>query len=218
MFARYKSSHHIRHTMFKTAQIFITLLIAALLLPACTRKQGPTPSDRIGSGMGDNRNGSDRTGLEGDFIPANGLEGYGLGAEGLESRNTDGSGNGGGISNGQYNGRDMVEGVIPSVYFGFNSSSISTTERAKLQQAADHLRDNPSDGLLLEGHCDWYGTADFNIALGERRSMSAKDYITTLGISPSRVETLSKGSLESTAGLSKGDSAEDRRVDVIVLK
>ncbi|MGJ8653926.1 MAG: OmpA family protein [Opitutaceae bacterium] len=197
--------------MFKTAQIFITLLIAALLLPACTRKQAPTPSDRIGNGMGD----SDRTGLEGDFIPAHGLgSDYGLGAEGLESRGSDGSG----ISNGMYNGREMVEGVIPSVYFGFDSSSISTTERSKLQQAADHLRDNPSDGLLLEGHCDWYGTADYNIALGERRAMSAKDYITTLGISPSRVETLSKGSLESTAGLSKGDSAEDRRADVIILK
>lgn len=204
--------------MFKTAQIFITLLIAALLLPACTRKQAPTPSDRIGSGMGDS--GRTSKGLDGDFIPANGLDsGYGLdseygtGAKGLELK-----GDGSGIGNGMYNGREMVEGVIPSVYFGFDSSSISTTERAKLQQAADHLRSNPSDGLLLEGHCDWYGTADYNIALGERRAMSAKDYVVTLGIPASRVETLSKGSLESTSGLSKGDSAEDRRADIIILK
>ncbi|MDP4693505.1 MAG: OmpA family protein, partial [Opitutales bacterium] len=122
------------------------------------------------------------------------------------------------IGGGMYNGRVMQEGILPSVYFGFDSSSISASERAKLQQAADYLMDNPAEALLIEGHCDWYGTAEYNIALGERRAISAKDYITTLGISPSRVNTLSKGSLESTSGLSKEQSSQDRRADLIILK
>ncbi len=197
--------------MYKTARIFITLLIAALLLPACTRKQAPTPSDRGTSIGGDtSRIGN---GIDGDLIPAGPVGGYGIDGDVLTER-----GSGEGMGNGKYNGKNMIEGVLPSVYFGFDSSSISASERSKLQQAANHLNDNSSDELLIEGHCDWYGTAEYNIALGERRANSAKDYIITLGISPARVHTLSKGSLESTAGLEKNLSAQDRRADLIILQ
>ncbi len=198
--------------MYKTARIFLTLLVAALLLPACTRKQAPTPSDR-GTGLGDR--GSMSGGLGDDLIPAGPANGFGIdGIDGdLELR--DGNA---GISNGKYNGMDMVEGLLPSVYFGFDSSSISGAERSKLQQAADHLNSNPSDQLLIEGHCDWYGTAEYNIALGERRANSAREYVIALGIAANRVHTLSKGSLESTSGLSKDQSGQDRRADLIVLK
>ncbi|MDP5078932.1 MAG: OmpA family protein [Opitutales bacterium] len=195
---------HIRRTMYKTARYFFTLLLVAILLPACTKKQLPSGYG-TDTGMG---SGADY----GDIVPS--LEGdYGLGAEGLEARAA-----GDGINGNKYGDWDMVEGILPSVYFGFDSSSISASERAKLQQAADYLMDNPAEALLIEGHCDWYGTAEYNIALGERRAISAKDYITTLGISPSRVNTLSKGSLESTSGLSKEQSSQDRRADLIILK
>ncbi|MEN8661266.1 MAG: OmpA family protein [Lentimonas sp.] len=191
--------------MYKTARIFFTLLIAALLLPACTRKQAPTPSDR-GNSMGGG-------GLEG-IIP-DGPSDWGTDEDILTERGANG---GSSMTNGKYGDKNMIEGLIPSVYFGFNSSSISSSERVKLQQAANHLNDNPADGLLIEGHCDWCGTAEYNIALGERRANSAKDYIITLGINPSRVEILSKGSLEATTGLEKDQSAQDRRTDLIILR
>ena len=70
----------------------------------------------------------------------------------------------------------------------------------------------------MEGHCDWYGTEDYNLALGDRRANSARDYLTTLGIGIDRIDTLSKGSLEATAGLSKSESGQDRRVELIILK
>lgn len=205
--------------MYKTARIFITLLIAALLLPACTRKQAPTPSDR-GNSMGGNGNSplidANYNGL-GDFIPdGGGTDGFGLPDDfdgGLVER-----GAGDGMANGKYGDWDMVEGILMPVYFGFDSSSISASERSKLQEAADYLNQNPENALLIEGHCDWHGTAEYNIALGERRANSAMDYLLTLGISPSRVETLSKGSLEATTGLEKDDSIKDRRADLIVLK
>ena len=80
------------------------------------------------------------------------------------------------------------------------------------------MLDNPARGLLLEGRCDWYGTAEYNLALGDRRAASARDYLITLGIEPSRLEILSKGSLDASPGLSKIESAQDRRADLIVLE
>lgn len=117
-----------------------------------------------------------------------------------------------------YNGRTMVEGILEDVYFNFDSYAISASERPKLQQAADYLSANPTDGLLIEGHCDWYGTEDYNLALGDRRAKSARDYLITLGINANRLQTLSKGSLEATTGLSKSESRQDRRSELIVLQ
>lgn len=197
--------------MNKTARIFVTLLLAVLLLPACTRKQAPTPVGNAtttgGSGLGD-------TGFNGDIIPDGGYgsENWGNDGELVDRLSGDG------MANGMYGDFTMVEGVLPSVYFGFDSSSVGASERAKLQQAAEYLQQNSGHHLLVEGHCDWYGTSEYNLALGDRRAASVSDYLGTLGITPIRIEKLSKGSLEATSGLSKTESSEDRRADLIILK
>jgi peptidoglycan-associated lipoprotein len=190
--------------MFKSLRIALSLILAAFVLPACTKKQDPTPVD---STMGTSSND-----LGDSIIPAG--DGTGWGTD-LEPRAL---GDGIDLGANTYNGRQMVTGVLQPVYFEFDSSSISASERSKLQNAANHLMDNPSDGLLMEGHCDWYGTEDYNLALGDRRANSARDYLATLGISTDRIDTLSKGSLEATAGLAKSESAQDRRVELIILK
>jgi len=188
--------------MYKSARIFFTLLLAVLLLPACTRKQGPTPSGGIDNGLGGE--------YDPNFIPGSDLGGFGTE---LQGRGDDGN-----PDSGMYKGMMMVEDQLEAVYFDFNSSSVSASERAKLQEAADYLMDNPGDALLIEGHCDWYGTAEYNIALGDRRASSVSDYLATLGVSPNRLETLSKGSLEATPGLPKDQSGLDRRADLIILQ
>ncbi len=191
--------------MNKTVRISFTLLLAVLLLPACTRKQAPTQYGNATGGV------SDRGDL--DIIPDGGF-GEDWGANGgLEPR-----GEGDGIGNGMWGDFTMVEGVLPSVYFGFDSSSIAAAERSKLQQAAEYLQNNSGHHLLVEGHCDWYGTSEYNLALGDRRANSVSDYLGTLGITPLRIEKLSKGSLEATSGLSKSQSSQDRRADLIILK
>lgn len=121
-------------------------------------------------------------------------------------------------STGMYNGRPMVEGILEDVFFSFDAYSIASTERPKLQAAADYLKANAQDGLLIEGNCDWHGTADYNLALGDRRAKSIRDYLITLGISTDRIETLSKGSLDATSGLSKTEAKQDRRGELIVLQ
>ena len=108
--------------------------------------------------------------------------------------------------------------MLSSVYFGFDSSSVAASERLKLQEAAEHLEQNSEDHLLVEGHCDWYGTSEYNLALGDRRASSISDYLYTLGITPERIESFLRASLEAISGSSKELSFKDRRADLIILK
>ena len=184
---------------------YILLITVFTVLSACTRKQPPSPVDTLMSSsidIGQN-----------DLIITSDYGDYGLGADGLELRDDQNS-----IENGYYNGKEMIVGKLPSIYFGFDSASIPTTERIKLQDVANYLTNNPSENLLIEGRSDWYGTADYNIALSDRRANSALEYLKTLGADTSRIETLSKGSLEATIGLSKTQASQDRRADLILLK
>lgn len=193
--------------MFKSLRIALSLILAAFVLPACTKKQDPTP---VGTTIGSSSSKSSDIGDS--IIPAGDGTGWGTDLE------PSALGDGIDLGANTYNGRQMVRGVLQPVYFGFDSSSIAAAERSKLQNAATHLMENPSDELLMEGHCDWYGTEDYNLALGDRRANSARDYLATLGVSTDRIDTLSKGSLEATAGLSKSESGQDRRVELIILK
>lgn len=198
--------------MNKTARIFFTLLLAVFLLPACTRKQSPSQyGDATSTGTADtgNRFGNIIPDGDGNFGDP---EDWGAGSNELTDRgNID-------LASNKHGDFTMVPGVLPSVYFGFDSASVPASERAKLQQAADYLEQNSGDHLLIEGHCDWYGTSEYNLALGDRRASSISDYLGTLGITPLRIERLSIGSLEATSGLSKSESAQDRRADLIILK
>lgn len=193
---------NIMQISLRSCIVFTTVLMT---LSACTRKQPPSPIDTLmGSGTAIGQD---------DLIITGDLGDYGLGADGLELRDDQNN-----IENGYYNGREMIVGKLPSIYFGFDSASIPATERIKLQEAANYLANNPSENLLIEGRSDWYGTADYNIALSDRRANSALDYLNTLGADSSRIETLSKGSLEATSGLSKTQASQDRRADLILLK
>ena len=114
---------------------------------------------------------------------------------------------------------DGERGIIAvMVYFDFDSSSIKASERAKLTQVADYIRSNPSHSIIIEGHCDWRGTPEYNLALGERRSGSVSQYLATLGVPAERLETLSKGDLNAIEGASDAQMAEDRRVEFLVVR
>ncbi len=110
--------------------------------------------------------------------------------------------------------RDMFE----SVYFEFDRSNIRSGERAKIEEVANHLHDNPDHNILLEGHCDWRGTTEYNLGLGDRRATAVKEYLLNLGISRDRIEVLSMGDLEATEGGSESQMAEDRRTEFVILQ
>lgn len=111
-----------------------------------------------------------------------------------------------------------IRGLLKPVYFDFNDSSIKPAERAKLQEAKAYLEKNPGQRLLLEGHADWRGTAEYNLGLGDRRANAAKRFLGTIGVEATKLESNSKGSLESKQNASDTDAANDRRVELVVIK
>jgi len=96
-----------------------------------------------------------------------------------------------------YTGTDTVEyladGVPDRVFFATNESVLTTASRETLRKQASWLRKNPDVTIVLEGHADERGTREYNLALGERRANSAKDYLMTYGISSSRISVISYG-------------------------
>jgi peptidoglycan-associated lipoprotein len=106
---------------------------------------------------------------------------------------------------------------LQPVYFGFDRSAIEQKERAKFQAIKDYLAKYPQYRILFEGHCDWRGTAEYNMALGDRRANSAKRYAVSIGIDPKKIEVRSKGSTEATERGSDNVMAKDRRAEIVVL-
>ena len=96
-----------------------------------------------------------------------------------------------------YTGTDGVEyladGVPDRVFFATNESILTTASRETLRAQAAWLRKNSDINVVLEGHADERGTREYNLALGERRANSAKDYLMTYGISSDRISILSYG-------------------------
>lgn len=104
-----------------------------------------------------------------------------------------------------------------TVYFDFDQSAIKASERPKLQAAKEYLEKNPGFRLLLEGHCDWRGTAEYNLGLGDRRANAAKKYLQSIGVAADKIEILSKGSLEAAKNADDATMAKDRRVNLVVI-
>ena len=96
-----------------------------------------------------------------------------------------------------YTGTDTVEylasGVPDRVFFATNETVLTTASRETLRKQATWLRKNSDINVVLEGHADERGTREYNLALGERRANSAKDYLMTYGISSDRISVLSYG-------------------------
>ncbi len=85
------------------------------------------------------------------------------------------------------------EGLVDDVYFDFDKAELRPEGREQLQSNASWLKANPEYEVTIEGHCDERGTNEYNLALGERRSNAAKDYLISLGVAADRINTISYG-------------------------
>ena len=79
------------------------------------------------------------------------------------------------------------------INFEFDSVRLTPEAQTRLTQKAKWLKENPRAKVIIEGHTDDRGTNEYNLALGEGRAQSAKDYLVTLGIDSSRLSTISYG-------------------------
>ena len=82
---------------------------------------------------------------------------------------------------------------LQPAFFGLDSSEIDATAQRALEHNAEMLKKYPNFQISIEGHADERGTAEYNLALGERRAVSARNYLVSLGISADRVKIVSYG-------------------------
>jgi peptidoglycan-associated lipoprotein len=89
---------------------------------------------------------------------------------------------------------DPIEaGYIQDIFFDYDKAEIRPDSRERLDKAAAWMKEHPETEFLLEGHCDERGTREYNLALGDRRANSTRDYLASLGVDPAKLKTISYG-------------------------
>ena len=88
---------------------------------------------------------------------------------------------------------DFRVNVGERVYFDLNGYRLDTADQEILKRQAAWLQSYPGVRILVAGNCDERGTREYNLALGERRASIVKDYLVSLGVDPSRIDTISYG-------------------------
>ncbi|MBN1382462.1 MAG: peptidoglycan-associated lipoprotein Pal [Deltaproteobacteria bacterium] len=104
------------------------------------------------------------------------------------------------------------------IYFDFDKYDLKSESRVVLEEVANFLNNNSKYILRIEGHCDERGTAEYNLALGQRRADEAKNYLVKLGIDEERISTLSYGEeLPADPGHNEEAWAKNRRDNFVPI-
>lgn len=105
------------------------------------------------------------------------------------------------------------------IHFAFDSYVLSPEAQKILDKKVAWLRKHPDIKIIIEGHCDERGSNEYNLALGERRANSAKEYLVNAGIDPDRIHTISYGEERPLAlGSDEASWAINRRAHFVVWK
>ena len=107
---------------------------------------------------------------------------------------------------------------LVDVFFNYDSQSITAESRSVLNQNSSIINNigGKFQVVVIEGYCDIRGTEEYNLALGQRRAESTKNYLVGLGVSPSKVQAVSKGETEQFAfGASEYDYQQNRRAHFV---
>ena len=103
------------------------------------------------------------------------------------------------------------------LFFELDSSDVSSEGQQILQANAAVLKKYPTMQITIEGHCDERGTAEYNLALGERRALAAKNYLVSLGIAADKVKTVSYGKeFPFDAGHNDAAWSKNRRAHFVI--
>jgi peptidoglycan-associated lipoprotein len=107
--------------------------------------------------------------------------------------------------------------VSDRIFFGLNQSGLNSEAKSILDNQISWLKSDPSISVIVEGHCDERGTREFNIALGEKRAHSVKNYLNSNGIAAARIKTISYGK-ERPAFVGGGESvwSKNRRAVTVI--
>lgn len=113
--------------------------------------------------------------------------------------------------------QDLVVNIGDRVFFGYDQYDLSAEAQTILKNQAAWLAKYPNVNFSIEGHCDERGTREYNLALGERRANSVKNYLTGLGVDASRINTVSYGKERPAVMGSNAEAwAQNRRAVSVV--
>ena len=159
--------------------VCVALLLLSVVVTGCSKKQAPVtkpaPPPNLSSGItapDENESTSESARVsETPLIEA--LDEDGISARALEDLNRD--------------------SPLRPVFYGLDSSELDEPGRATVAANAQILKKYPKWAITVEGHCDERGTAEYNLALGERRAAAVKSYLVSLGIAADRILPVSYG-------------------------
>lgn len=107
--------------------------------------------------------------------------------------------------------------VLKDVFYDFDKYNIKNEYKKVLETNAELLLARPAAQLLIEGHCDERGTAEYNLALGERRAKAARDFLVAYGVAANRISIISYGKERPfDRGRTEEAYAKNRRAHMVV--
>lgn len=109
------------------------------------------------------------------------------------------------------------EAVSAPVYFRYDDYTLDGTAQDRLKKLADYMKGHASSVVQIEGHTDERGSIEYNLALGERRAQSVKNYLSQLGVDGSRLPTISYGEEKpATEGHDEAAWSKNRRSEFVL--
>jgi peptidoglycan-associated lipoprotein len=115
--------------------------------------------------------------------------------------------------------QELFDKNVMDAYFDYDKADVRPDARDALTATAAFLRAYPQVKVVIEGHCDERGSTEYNLALGDRRAAAAKQFLTSLGISADRMESVSYGKERPFCSASTEDCyQQNRRAHIIMAK
>jgi peptidoglycan-associated lipoprotein len=132
------------------------------------------------------------------------------------------------LENGKNNGMNLElngdsdsnkAGALKTVYFDYSSATIGGETKETLNSNADFLKKNTTVKVQVEGHCDERGSVQFNLALGEKRAKSVRDYLVAQGVAAGRITVISLGKEKPVSfGHDEESWSKNRRANFVVTE
>jgi peptidoglycan-associated lipoprotein len=113
--------------------------------------------------------------------------------------------------------QELFDRAVKDAFFDYDKADVRPDARDALTQTAQFLRSYPQIKVVVEGHCDERGSTEYNLALGDRRAAAAKQFLTSLGISADRMETVSYGKERPFCSASTEECYQQNRRAHIVM-
>ena len=102
-----------------------------------------------------------------------------------------------------------------NIYFDFNSDAVKAEYRPIVEAHAKYMLAHPDAKMIVQGNTDEKGTREYNLSLGQRRSVAVKQALNLLGVKDTQIETVSYGEEKATQNCSGDSCDKDRRVDIV---